>query len=196
MFKASADTKVVQGQSRGQDRSRSSPRPRLLEGHLCRGQGQDQIFCPRGVLAVESSPRGPIPAQYTKYLLAGATLGAADEGGGGRSVINCLLAGRRPRISLTPPPPPPPNYIRFTQRPSRRCTSWRWHWTGPLARETTRPSPVMHALRNIVTWYTAVPRFQARRNSAGFKRVEALGRIIIRGPYPPSDATIYVHLQL
>ena len=31
---------------------------------------------------------------------------------------------------------------------------------------------------------------------AGFKCVEALGRIIIRGPYPPSNATIYMHLQL
>jgi len=26
--------------------------------------------------------------------------------------------------------------------------------------------------------------------------VEALGRIIIRGPYPPSNAIIYMHLQL
>jgi len=31
---------------------------------------------------------------------------------------------------------------------------------------------------------------------AGFKCVEALGRIIIRGPYPPSNAIIYMHLQL
>jgi len=30
---------------------------------------------------------------------------------------------------------------------------------------------------------------------AGFKCVEALGRIIIRGPYPPSNAIIYMHLQ-
>ena len=29
-----------------------------------------------------------------------------------------------------------------------------------------------------------------------FKCVEALGRIIIRGPYPPSNAIIYMHLQL
>ena len=28
---------------------------------------------------------------------------------------------------------------------------------------------------------------------ARFKRVEALGRIIIRGPYPPSNAIIYMH---
>jgi len=36
------------------------------------------------------------------------------------------------------------------------------------------------------------------RNSAEFKYVEALGRIIIlfRGPYPPSNAIIYMHLQL
>ena len=31
---------------------------------------------------------------------------------------------------------------------------------------------------------------------AGFKCVEALGRIIIRGRYPPSNAIIYMHLQL
>jgi len=31
---------------------------------------------------------------------------------------------------------------------------------------------------------------------AAFKCVEALGRIIIRGPYPPSNAIIYMHLQL
>jgi len=31
---------------------------------------------------------------------------------------------------------------------------------------------------------------------AGFKCVEALGRIIIRGTYPPSNAIIYMHLQL
>jgi len=29
--------------------------------------------------------------------------------------------------------------------------------------------------------------------TAGIQRVEALGRIIIRGPYPPSDAIIYIH---
>jgi len=29
------------------------------------------------------------------------------------------------------------------------------------------------------------------RHSAGFKYVEALGRIIIGGPYPPSNAIIY-----
>jgi len=28
---------------------------------------------------------------------------------------------------------------------------------------------------------------------AGFQRVEALGMILIRGPYPPSDAIIYIH---
>jgi len=32
--------------------------------------------------------------------------------------------------------------------------------------------------------------------AAGFKCVEALGRIIIRGPYPPSNAMILMHLQL
>jgi len=31
---------------------------------------------------------------------------------------------------------------------------------------------------------------------AGFKYAEALGSIIIRGPYPPSNAIIYMHLQL
>jgi len=31
---------------------------------------------------------------------------------------------------------------------------------------------------------------------AGIKCVEALGRIIIRDPYPPSNAIIYMHLQL
>ena len=31
---------------------------------------------------------------------------------------------------------------------------------------------------------------------AGFKYVEALGRIIIRGPYLPSNAIIDMHLQL
>jgi len=31
---------------------------------------------------------------------------------------------------------------------------------------------------------------------AGFKCVEALGMIIIRGPYPPSNALIYTQLQL
>jgi len=30
---------------------------------------------------------------------------------------------------------------------------------------------------------------------AGFKYVEALDRIIIGGPYPPSNAIIYMHLQ-
>jgi len=39
----------------------------------------------------------------------------------------------------------------------------------------------------------ARPRAERR---AGFKCVEALGRIIIRGPYPPSNAIIYMHLQL
>ena len=34
------------------------------------------------------------------------------------------------------------------------------------------------------------------RVRARFKCVEALGRIIIRGPYPPSNAVIYMHLQL
>jgi len=38
-----------------------------------------------------------------------------------------------------------------------------------------------------------IPREQFR---AGFKCVEALGRIIIRSPYPPSNAIIYMHLQL
>jgi len=33
-------------------------------------------------------------------------------------------------------------------------------------------------------------------SGAGFMCVEALGRIIIRGPYPPSNAIIYMHLQL
>jgi len=33
-------------------------------------------------------------------------------------------------------------------------------------------------------------------NSAEFKYVEALSRIIIGGPYPPSNAIIYMHLQL
>ena len=33
------------------------------------------------------------------------------------------------------------------------------------------------------------------RIRAGFKCVEALGKIIIRGPYPPSNAIIYMHLQ-
>jgi len=32
--------------------------------------------------------------------------------------------------------------------------------------------------------------------SARSKYVEALGRIIIGGPYPPSNAIIYIHLQL
>jgi len=32
--------------------------------------------------------------------------------------------------------------------------------------------------------------------SAGFKYVEALGKVIIGGPYPPSDAVNYMHLQL
>ena len=31
---------------------------------------------------------------------------------------------------------------------------------------------------------------------AGFKCVEALGRIIITGPYPPSYAIIYMHLHV
>jgi len=31
---------------------------------------------------------------------------------------------------------------------------------------------------------------------AGFKCVKALGRIIIRGPYPSSNAIIYMHIQL
>ena len=31
---------------------------------------------------------------------------------------------------------------------------------------------------------------------ARFKHVEALGRIIIRGPYPPSNVIISMHLQL
>ena len=36
-----------------------------------------------------------------------------------------------------------------------------------------------------------------RISRAGFKCVEALGRIIIRGgPYPTSNAIIYIHLQL
>ena len=33
------------------------------------------------------------------------------------------------------------------------------------------------------------------RPRAGFKCVEALGRIIIRGHYPPSNGIIYMHLQ-
>jgi len=33
-------------------------------------------------------------------------------------------------------------------------------------------------------------------DSAGFKYVKALGRIIIGGSYPPSNAIIYMHLQL
>ena len=39
-------------------------------------------------------------------------------------------------------------------------------------------------------------RLSVWTDSAGFKYVEALGRIIIRGPYPPSNAIIYMHLQL
>ena len=45
----------------------------------------------------------------------------------------------------------------------------------------------------------ACPRRKCRRKPlvvAGFKCVQALGRIIIRGPYPPPDAIIYMHLQL
>jgi len=38
--------------------------------------------------------------------------------------------------------------------------------------------------------------FGTHAHRAGFKCVEALGRIIIRGPYPPSNAIIYMHLQL
>ena len=37
---------------------------------------------------------------------------------------------------------------------------------------------------------------QAVQHRAGFKCVEAMGRIIIRGPYPPSSAIIYMHVQL
>ena len=33
------------------------------------------------------------------------------------------------------------------------------------------------------------------RYRARFKCVEALGKIIIRGPYPLSNAIIYMHLQ-
>jgi len=31
--------------------------------------------------------------------------------------------------------------------------------------------------------------------AAGFTCVEALGKILIRGPYPPSNAIIYMHLH-
>ena len=41
-----------------------------------------------------------------------------------------------------------------------------------------------------------VNKLDRRPTRAGFRCVEALGRIIIRGPYPPSNAIIYVHLQL
>jgi len=37
-------------------------------------------------------------------------------------------------------------------------------------------------------------RMAMARFSAGFKYVKALGRIIIGGPYPPSNAIIYMHL--
>jgi len=39
-------------------------------------------------------------------------------------------------------------------------------------------------------------RGMVKQHRAGFKCVEALGRIVIRGPYPPSNAIIYMHLQL
>jgi len=51
-----------------------------------------------------------------------------------------------------------------------------------------------------VVWvqYTNVTDAHTNRHtdSAGLKYVEALGRIIIGGPYPPSNAIIYMHLQL
>jgi len=39
-------------------------------------------------------------------------------------------------------------------------------------------------------------RLTATLPSATFSIVEALGRIIIGGPYPPSNAIIYMHLKL
>jgi len=51
--------------------------------------------------------------------------------------------------------------------------------------------------------YVALPEKTNNKNilkipriRTGFKCVAALGRIIIRGPYPPSNAIIYMHLQL
>jgi len=52
------------------------------------------------------------------------------------------------------------------------------------------------------SWFTSTHEFtpQASVRSvqprAGFKCAEALGRIITRGPYPPPNAIIYIHLQL
>jgi len=43
-------------------------------------------------------------------------------------------------------------------------------------------------------WVCVRPSVTSLR--AGFKCVEALGRIIIRGPYPPSNGPSYTHLQL
>jgi len=50
---------------------------------------------------------------------------------------------------------------------------------------------------NDVPHIYTVPRAETiRRHRATGPRVEALGRIIIRGAYPPSNAIIYTHLQL
>jgi len=102
----------------------------------------------------------------------------------------------RPRGVLPAPGPydckPPYSYISLIamaieSSPGRRLilvcilrAQWvKWKRRGP------GPPPKYFGLE---------PPLGAAR--AGFKCVEALGRIIIRGPYPPSNAIIYMHLQL
>ena len=63
-----------------------------------------------------------------------------------------------------------------------------------LVMPATRPACVSAFLpedRHIFVYLIKI----ATGSRAGFKCVEALGRIIIRGPYPPSNDIIYTHLQ-
>jgi len=64
---------------------------------------------------------------------------------------------------------------------------------SPGLRSSTSP-PYPACVRNALS----VRRYATHgpTDSAGFKCVDALGRIIIRGPYPLSNDIIYMHLQL
>jgi len=68
---------------------------------------------------------------------------------------------------------------------------WLWRWTKQDSSSRVLNTDTLQRKRS--------PRTNPSVNSpaqGGFKCVEALGRIIIRGPYPPSNAIIYMHLQL
>ena len=76
--------------------------------------------------------------------------------------------------------------------PRRRRLLWLVQVSETLVLHTaTNTYDSQTTIYNTLGYFKTFDSIQLRR--AGFKCVEARGRIIIRGPYPPSNAIIYMH---